>query len=107
MTGRACLLWPGSRGLAALVAILVAGFCLGSVAPPAHAAAGCESHEDSGKVCAQSGPSEPLADGVVHETSAQPTDSPATWLQSALPSPLVVLRFAPPSVPRAPPLPRD
>ena len=107
MTGRSCSLWLVSRGLAASVAILVAAFCLGSVAPTAHAAVGCEGHEASGKVCGQSGPSEPLADGVLREAPAQPPDSPAARVQSALPAQFVVSRHVAPSAPRAPPAPRD
>jgi len=98
--------WLESRGLAVVFAALVAVFCLASVAPMAHAGVGCDGHEASGKVCGQSGPSDPLPGAVLHESPEQPLESSTVWLQFSFPPRLAVPYHADPSAPRAPPVRR-
>jgi hypothetical protein len=92
-------------GLAVVLLLAVAAFCLVGGAPMAAADAGCDGHYASGKVCGQSGPFEPLLGVVAHAPPVQPAESPAPWLAVKPHSELVLQFHAPPSSPRAPPLP--
>jgi hypothetical protein len=97
--------WLPGRSLAALLLIAVAGFCLVGAAPMAAADAGCDGHYASGKVCGQSGPFEPLLGVIRNAPPVQRAESPAAWLAVKHHAEPVLQFHAPPSSPRAPPLP--
>lgn len=97
--------WLAGRGLAVVLLLAVAAFCLVGGAPMAAADAGCDGHYASGKVCGQSGPFEPLLGVIPHAPPVQRTESPAAGLAIRPHSEPVLQFHAPPSSPRAPPLP--
>lgn len=97
--------WLPCRSLTVVLLLAVAGFCLVGAAPMAAADAGCDGHYASGKVCGQSGPFEPLLGVIPDAPPVQPAESPAPWLAVKPHSELVLQFHAPPSSPRAPPLP--
>ena len=93
------------RGLAVVLLLAVAAFCLVGGASMAAADAGCDGHFASGKVCGQSGPLQPLVGVIPHAPLAQRADFPAAWLAIQLHSERAFQVHASPSSPRAPPLP--
>lgn len=93
------------RGLAVVLLLAVAAFCLVGGAPMAAADAGCDGHSASGKVCGQSGPLQPLVGVLPHAPLAQRAEFPAAWLAIGPHSERVLQVQASPSSPRAPPLP--
>ena len=104
MRAQSAVGWCGNRGLAALLAGLVAAFCLLSVAPASATDPGCQGHEASSSLCAQSGPSEPLAGVLIDVAPALTTGSPVAGLAPVRPSAPLPQLHAAPSTPRAPPL---
>ena len=103
------LLMPGARlasqALAVGLLLTVAAFCFVGGAPMAAAAAGCDIHSASGKVCGQSGPLQPLVGVIPHAPLAQPAEFPAVWLAIQPHVERVLQVHASPSSPRAPPPP--
>ena len=94
-----------SRGLAVVLLLAMAAFCLVDGAPMAAADAGCDGHSVSGKVCGQSGQLQPLLGVIPHAPLAQRAEFPAAWLAIQPHSERVLQVHASPSSPRAPPLP--
>ena len=91
----------GARGLVTLLALLAAVFCLASFVPAADADPGCQGHQ----LCAQSGPSVPMAVVVEDMPRWEGTKESTTWLP-AQPVLLAASQLrATPSAPRAPPQP--
>lgn len=98
---------PKGRHIAAVLAVLVAAFCLSSVAPAASPDLGCQGLEASPKMCAQPGASDPLPEVVQDVRPLQWTGAPAARLpRTPLPRP-VFQTHAGPSAPRAPPFSLD
>ena len=96
----------GARGVAAVLALAVPAFCLLGLAPMATAAAadpGCQGHDGSAKLCAQSAPSEPLPGILLPVAPVQRVESPTGWLSVTTPPRPVLLFHAAPATPRAPP----
>jgi hypothetical protein len=92
------------QGLAVGLVLAVAAFCLAGGVSMAPADAGCDSHHESGTVCGQSGPLQPVYGVIPPGSPVQPAGSPTAWLAvRPLPGPRLQVR-APPSFPRAPPL---
>ena len=91
------------RGLAIVLFLAVAAFCLMGGAPMAAADAGCDGHFASGKVCGQSGPLQPLLGIIPHVPLAQRAEFPAAWLAIEPHSERALPVHASPSSPRAPP----
>ena len=96
-------IWSAGKGVAMLLLLAVAGFCLVGGAPMAAADMECDGHHDSGKVCGQAGPHEPLLGVIAHTPPVQRAESPTAWLALRPPSELVLRVHAAPSSPRAPP----
>ncbi len=98
--------FSGGCGLAALLAVLMAAFCLSSVAPAAAADPGCPGFAPSLRTCAQPGAPDPIPVIVQGALPVQGTEVPTGWLPLApLPQGLFQLH-AGPSTPRAPPFSR-
>jgi hypothetical protein len=92
------------KGLAVWLLLAVAAFCIHGGASMAAADMGCDGHYDSGKVCGQSGPLQPLFGIIPHVPPVQRAGSPAAWLAIRPPSAPSLQFQAVPSFPRAPPL---
>jgi hypothetical protein len=96
--------WVVGKSVAVLLLLAVAAFCIGGGAPMAAADMGCDGHYDSGKVCGQSGPLQPLLGVIPNTPPVQRAESPAAWLALRPPSGPILQFQAAPSSPRAPPL---
>ena len=91
------------RGVAVGVLLAVVVFCMDGGASMAAADMGCDGHYDSGKVCGQAGPLQPLFGVIPHVPPVQRAESPAAWLAIRPPSAPSLQFHAAPSFPRAPP----
>lgn len=94
--------WRQTHGLAAVMAVLVATFCLAGAAHSAPATAGCAEHESSVKLCAQSGHA-PLPGILMQVAAVRLAWSPTAWLPLPPPPRAALQVHAAPSAPRAPP----
>lgn len=92
------------KGVALVLLLAVAAFCIHGGASMAAADMGCEGHYDSGKVCGQSGPLQPLLGVITPASPVQLAGSPTAWLAIRPPSAPPLQFQAAPSFPRAPPL---
>ena len=93
------------KGMAILLLLAVAAFCLVGGAPMAVADMGCDGHSESGKICAQSGAVAPAP--VLGVTPQAPPIARAASSTACLvlgpPSEPVLQVQSAPSSPRAPP----
>jgi hypothetical protein len=93
----------GLHGLAAVMAVLVLGFCLSSAVPAMGADLGCQGAEAGGRICAQPGTASLILFVVPEMSHLQPDRGTAAWL-GAPAEPVSGLEFhADRSTPRAPP----
>ena len=93
----------GRHGLAALMAVLVLGFCLSSAVPAMGADLGCQGAESGGRICAQPGTAGLILVVVPEMSLLQPDRGTPGWL-TAPPDPVSGPEFhADRSTPRAPP----
>ncbi len=92
--------------LAAVLAVVVAGFCLAIEAGTAHAAGdGCPASESSPRFCAQAGPGDQAVPGLtVAALVPPPGPELGDWLPVSAAPPPAVRFHADVSRPRAPPL---
>jgi len=100
--------WPPrgwkSRGMAALLAAVIVGFCLVASAPLAGAEGACAgSDASSPRFCVQSGMVDHALVGVASVVPVPPAPEPAFWLPVNRTAPLAVLHQPAASPPRAPP----
>jgi hypothetical protein len=95
--------WLAGEGVAVLLVLAVAAFCLVGGTPMAAADTGGEGHYASGKVCGQSGPFQPLLGVIPHAPPVPSVESPTAWLALRPPAEPTLQVQATPSPPRAPP----
>jgi hypothetical protein len=92
------------HGLAALMAVLVLGFCLSSAVPAMGADLGCQGAESGGSVCAQPGTAGPILVVVPEVSLLHPDRGTRAWLTAPADPVSGPELHADHSTPRAPPL---